>query len=476
MASAPRRRFIKGWWRMADLSINFAGIRSPNPFWLASAPPSNSGMQVHRAFEAGWGGAVWKTIGAPVLNVSNRYGAGHYGDQKMLAINNVELISDRPLEVNLREIAEVKRAWPDRAVIASAMVESKPEAWHDIILRIQDTGADGIELNYGCPHGMSERGMGSAVGQVPEYCEQITRWVMDVAKIPVIVKLTPNISDIVLPARAAVAAGANALSLINTLNSIIGVDLDTLEITPNIGGKGGHGGYAGPVVKPIALNMLAALGRDSVVAGSKLPISGMGGTSTWRDAAEFFLLGASSLQVCPAVMHCGVRVVEDLCDGLSNWMDEKGFSTVSEIVGRSVQRLSDFSNFDLSFRAVARIDQQKCIRCNLCYVACNDTAHQCIDLINKDGRVVQPHSHAVQSNGKEEAVNSRPSVQVREEDCVGCRLCYNVCPVTECIHMIEEPSGRPPITWGQLSESQRKVTEDWDEMKKYRDTMGIHIP
>jgi dihydropyrimidine dehydrogenase (NAD+) subunit PreA len=461
---------------MADLSINFAGIRSPNPFWLASAPPSNSGMQVHRAFEAGWGGAVWKTIGAPVLNVSNRYGAWHYGDQKMLAINNVELISDRPLDVNLREIAEVKRAWPDRAVIASAMVESKPEAWHDIILRIQDTGADGIELNYGCPHGMSERGMGSAVGQVPEYCEQITRWVMEVAKIPVIVKLTPNISDIVPPARAAVAAGANALSLINTLNSIIGVDLDTLEITPNIGGKGGHGGYAGPVVKPIALNMLAALRRDSVVAGSKLPISGMGGISTWRDAAEFLLLGASSLQVCTAVMHYGFRVVEDLCDGLSNWMDEKGFSTVSEIVGRSVQRLSDFSNFDLSFRAVARIDQQKCIRCNLCYVACNDTAHQCIDLIGADGQVVQPHAYAVQSNGKEEAVNSRPSVQVREEDCVGCRLCYNVCPVTECIHMIEEPSGRPPITWGQLSESQRKVTEDWDEMKKYRDKMGIHIP
>ena len=461
---------------MADLSVNFAGIRSPNPFWLASAPPSNSAMQVHRAFEAGWGGAVWKTIGAPVLNVSNRYGAWHYGDQKMLAINNVELISDRPLEVNLREIAEVKRAWPDRAVIASAMVESKPEAWHDIILRIQDTGADGIELNYGCPHGMSERGMGSAVGQVPEYCEQITRWVMEVAKIPVIVKLTPNISDIVLPARAAVAAGANALSLINTLNSIIGVDLDTLEITPNIGGKGGHGGYAGPVVKPIALNMLAALGRDSVVSGSKLPISGMGGISTWRDAAEFLLLGASSLQVCTAVMHYGFRVVEDLCDGLSNWMDEKGFSRVSEVVGRSVPRLSDFSNFDLSFRAVARIDQQKCIRCNLCYIACNDTAHQCIDLIGADGHVAQPHSYGVQSNGKEEAVNSRPSVQVREEDCVGCRLCYNVCPVTECIHMIEEPSGRPPITWGQLSESQRKVTEDWDEMKKYRDTMGIHIP
>ena len=224
---------------MADLSINFAGIRSPNPFWLASAPPTNSGMQIHRAFEAGWGGAVWKTIGAPCLNVSNRYGAWHSGSQKMLAINNVELISDRPLEVNLREIAEVKRAWPDRAVVVSAMVESMPEAWHDIIRRIQDTGADGIELNYGCPHGMSERGMGSAVGQVPEYCEQITRWVMEVAKLPVIVKLTPNVANIVMPARAAVAAGANALSLINTVNSIIGVDLDTLEISPNIGGKGG---------------------------------------------------------------------------------------------------------------------------------------------------------------------------------------------------------------------------------------------
>jgi dihydropyrimidine dehydrogenase (NAD+) subunit PreA len=475
MANLLRARSTKGWWHVADLSVDFAGIRSPNPFWLASAPPSNSGMQVHRAFEAGWGGAVWKTIGAPVLNVSNRYGAWHYGGQKMLAINNVELISDRPLELNLREIAEVKRTWPDRAVVVSAMVESKPETWHDIIGRIQDTGADGIELNYGCPHGMSERGMGSAVGQVPEYCEKITRWVMEVAKIPVIVKLTPNISDIVMPGRAAVAAGANAVSLINTLNSIIGVDLDTLEITPNIGGKGGHGGYAGPAVKPIALNMLAALGRDSVIAASKLPISGMGGISTWRDAAEFLLLGAGNLQVCTAVMHYGFRIVEDLCDGLSNWMDEKGFARVSDVVGKSLHRVSDFNDFDLSFRVVARIDQQKCIRCNLCYVACNDTAHQCIDLVAKDGRVVQPQAYEIQANGKEEAVSTRPCVLVREPDCVGCRLCYNVCPVEDCIRMIEEPSGRPPLTWGQLSESQREVTEDWEKMKKYREKMGIQI-
>jgi dihydropyrimidine dehydrogenase (NAD+) subunit PreA len=439
---------------MADLSITFAGIRSPNPFWLASAPPSNSGFQVQKAFEAGWGGAVWKTIGPPVLNVSNRYGAWNYGEHKMLAINNVELISDRPLSVNLREIAEVKRNWPDRALIVSAMVESKPEAWSEIVHRIEDTGADGIELNYGCPHGMSERGMGSAVGQVPEYCERITGWVKQAARIAVIVKLTPNISNIVLPARAAVAAQADGLSLINTVNSIVGVDLDTLEITPNIGGKGGHGGYAGPAVKPIALNMLAALGTDEVVRAGRKPISGMGGIYTWKDAAEFLLLGAGSLQVCTAVMHYGFRLIEDLCDGLSNWMEAKGFQTIDDFRGRSLSRISDFNQFDLSFRAVARIDPERCIKCNLCYVACNDTAHQCIDLVG---------------NG------TRPQPRVREEDCVGCRLCYNVCPVENCIQMVELPPERPSVTWGELSKSEPEVTQDWDAMEKYRARNGIHI-
>ncbi len=460
---------------MADLRINFAGIKSPNPFWLASAPPSNTGKQVHKAFEAGWGGAVWKTIGAPVLNVSNRYGAWHYNGQKMLAINNVELISDRPLEQNLSEISEVKKAWPDRAVIVSAMVESTPEAWHEIIRKIEDTGADGIELNYGCPHGMSERGMGAAVGQVPEYCEKITRWVMDGAHIPVIVKLTPNVSSVVPPARAAVAAGANALSLINTVNSIVGVDLNTLEITPNIGGKGGHGGYAGPAVKPIALNLLSSLGVDPTVSKSGLPISGMGGISTWQDAAEFLLLGATSLQVCTAVMHYGFRIIEDLCDGLSSWMDSKGFKTIYDVAGQSLKRISDFKDFDLSFRAVARIDTEKCIKCNLCYVACNDTAHQCIDLIAADGARVQPHSYDIRSNGKEEAISTRPQPQVREHDCVGCRLCYNVCPVEHCIEMVELPPEHPSITWDQLSKSQPEVTEDWEAMKRYREKMGIQV-
>lgn len=461
---------------MADLSINCGGIKSPNPFWLASAPPTNSGAQIQRAFDLGWGGAVWKTLGETIINVNSRFWSLDYGPTRMMGFNNIELITARPWDTNIREIIETKKKYPKNAIIVSLMIESKRESWQKAVKEVNDTGCDGIELNFGCPHGMSERGMGSAVGQVPEYCEQITRWVMEVAKLPVIVKLTPNVANIVMPARAAVAAGANALSLINTVNSIIGVDLDTLEISPNIGGKGGHGGYAGPAVKPIALNMLSELGRDSVVGGAKLPISGMGGVGTWRDAAEFLLLGASSVQVCTAVMHYGFRIVEDLCDGLSNWMDDKGFAKVSDVTGRSLHRVSDFNNLDLSFRAVARIDQQKCIRCDLCYVACNDTAHQCIDLVARDGSVVQPQSYDIRASGKEEAVSSRPSVHVREEDCVGCRLCYNVCPVEDCIHMMEEPSGRPSVTWKQLSESQREVTENWETMQKYRDKMGIHIP
>ena len=182
-----------------------------------------------RAFDAGWGGAVWKTIGEPITNVSSRYSSMDWAGQRMMGLNNIELISDRPIEVNLREIAEVKKRYPKHAVIASLMVESKREAWHEMVKRAEDAGADGLELNFGCPHGMSERGMGSAVGQVPEYAQMITEWVKEAARTPVLVKLTPNITDIRVVARAAKRAGADGLSAINTINSITGIDLDTFE-------------------------------------------------------------------------------------------------------------------------------------------------------------------------------------------------------------------------------------------------------
>lgn len=450
---------------MADLSINFAGVKSPNPFWLASAPPSNSAYQVNKAFEKGWGGAVWKTIGTPVLNISSRYGGWEFNGQKLMAINNIELISDRPLETNLKEIAEVKKLWPDRAVIASAMFESDPNVWKDAILRIQDTGADAIELNYGCPHGMSERGMGSAVGQVPEYCTMITEWVTSVASIPIIVKLTPNISDIKVPAQAALNGNANALSLINTINSVIGVDLDNFQLKPNVGGKGGHGGYAGPAVKPIALSMLSEVMQVQDLHSKNIPISGMGGIQTWKDAAEFLLLGATSLQVCTAVMHYGFRIIEDLTDGLNNWLEEKGASSVTEIIGAASPRYSAFNNFDLSYRVIAEIDEDKCINCNLCYIACDEGAHQSIDLM-VDGAKINPDTYSG-------SVKAKPVVNT--ERCVGCNLCSLVCPVDSCISMVEVPSGRERVTWGEISAKMPEITTDWEAMKKYRDKVGIDI-
>jgi dihydropyrimidine dehydrogenase (NAD+) subunit PreA len=438
---------------MVDLSINCGGIKSPNPFWLASAPPSNSAYQNCKAFEQGWGGTVWKTIGEPVMNVCNRYGSVDYNGQKIAGLNNIELISDRPIEVNMKEIAETKKLWPDRAVVVSLMVESKKEAWHDIVKMTIDTGADGIELNYGCPHGMSERGMGSAVGQVPEYCKMITEWVTEVSTIPVLVKLTPNVSNIVMPARAAKAANASGISLINTINSIMGIDLDTLKIKPTVGGKSSHGGFAGPAVKPIALHMVSQVAADKEV---NLPISGIGGISNWRDALEFILLGSSSVQVCTAVMHYGFRIIKDMIEGLTFWMEEKGYKSLDEVRGLALPQLDNFGNFNLLHKTVARIDQSKCIHCNLCYIACDDGAHQCIDLI---------------------PVNGNTKTEVRESDCVGCDLCSIVCPVEGCISMVRLDDGAEQKTWNELTEQFKKEGKEltWENLGEFQKKHGIVI-
>src|SRR5437868_7463332 len=210
------------------------------------------------AFDAGRGRAVWKTIGEPIVYVSSCYSSLDWSGQRMMGLNNIELISDRPIEVNLREIAEVKKRYPKHTVIASLMVESRRETWHDIVRRTEDSGADMLELNFGCPHGMSERGMGAAVGQVPEYATMITGWVKEVARTPVIVKLTPNVTDIAHMAFAAKQGGADAVSLVNTFNSLVGVDLDTYVPRPIVGGYSSHGGYCGPAVRPIALHVVSA--------------------------------------------------------------------------------------------------------------------------------------------------------------------------------------------------------------------------
>ena len=416
---------------MSDLSVNFCGLRSPNPFWLASGPPTNTGGQVMRAFDAGWGGAVWKTIGDPIQNTSSRYGAIDLNGVKMMGLNNIELISDRPIEVNLREIAEVKKRYPKHLVIASLMVESKRETWHDIVRRAEDAGSDALELNFGCPHGMSERGMGAAVGQVPEYTEMITAWVKEVAKTPVISKLTPNVTDITHIALAAERGGADAVSLINTINSLMGVDLETFAPRPNVAGKSSHGGYCGPAVKPIALHLLS-----SVAKKVKIPIVGIGGIGNWMDAAEHIALGASCVQVCTAAMHYGFRIVEDMTDGLSAYMDDHAYRSTDDFRGRAVPNVMDWGDLDLSYKIIAKIDSGLCIGCQLCYVACEDGAHQCIA------------PYTVAGNGKKNPNGMGVHVpRIIEDECVGCNLCALVCPVDQCITMKPIDTDLPFESW-----------------------------
>ena len=339
-----------------DLTSNTAGIISPNPFWLASAPPANSGDQVKRAFDAGWGGAVWKTLGNPIVNVSSRFGAIEYGGKRVMGFNNIELITDRPLETNFREIADVKKHYPKHAVIVSLMVETREE-WKEIIARSEDAGADGV-------------------------------------------------------------------SLINTIKSIVGVDIDTFVPRPVVGNLSTNGGYCGVAVKPIALHMVAALAREKEFG---LPISGIGGIANWRDAVEFLLLGSSSVQVCTEVMLKGYRIVEDMIEGLNTWMDEKGFERLDQVIGKSIPHYSEWGDLDLNYETVAKIDAAKCIGCQLCMVACHDGAHQCIHP-NPDGTRIPV---------------------VDEAECVGCNLCQIVCPVQGCISMVPVQNGFAPATWNQ---------------------------
>lgn len=412
---------------MADLRSDFIGIKSPNPFWLASAPPTDKEYNVRRAFQAGWGGVVWKTLGSegpPVVNVNGpRYGVVYGADRRVLGINNIELITDRPLEVNLREIKQVKRDYPDRALVISLMVPCDEDSWRDILARIEDTCADGVELNFGCPHGMSERGMGAAVGQVPEYIEMVTRWVKQYSRMPCIVKLTPNIADIRKPAEAAKRGGADAVSLINTINSITSVDLDSFSPEPCIDGKGAHGGYCGPAVKPIALNMIAEIARSAETRG--LPISGIGGVTTWRDAAEFLALGAGNVQVCTAAMTYGFKVVQEMISGLRDYLDEHDMA-LNDLIGRAVPNVTDWQYLNLNYVTKAVIDQSACIKCGRCYAACEDTSHQAI--VMKSGRVFE----------------------VIEEECVACNLCLDVCPVADCITMRELEVGELDKRTGQI--------------------------
>ncbi len=423
---------------MANLRCTIAGIETINPFWLASAPPTDKQYNVERAFAAGWGGVVWKTLGVdpPVVNVSSRYGVHKDLGRGILGINNIELISDRPLEVNLREIEQVRKNWPDRIIIGSMMAPVEEGLWKDLAVKIANSGVHGIELNLGCPHGMCERGMGSAIGQVPELVENTTRWVREVVDIPVFTKLTPNTTDILLPAEAALKGGAHAVALINTVNSITSVDLDAMAPTPTVDGKGSHGGYCGSAVKPIALHMVAEIARTAETQG--LDISAIGGITTWKDAAEFIALGANALQVCTAAMLYGFKIIEDLNEGLSDFMDAKGYKSIEDFRGKALPNTVNWNDLNMNYDLKAKIDNDKCIECGRCHIVCEDTSHQAITI-------------ETTAQGRE--------FTVIDAECVGCNLCQHVCPVPDCITMEAVDNGLPYVTWPNHPKNVMPATE-----------------
>jgi len=397
-----------------DLTVHFCGVRFKNPFVLSSAPPTTTGSMIGRAFKAGWG-AVTKTLvedAKSIVNVTPRLASLGFKGQtpetkKNYALENIELVTDRELSVWLREIEDLRNKYPDHVVIASIMDDaSQPEGWKRMAKKCEEAGAGMIELNMSCPHGMPEKGMGSAIGQDKELAGRVTAWVAESVDIPVMAKMTPNVTDVGLVAKACAEAGADAISAINTVASIIGVDLETLVPLPSVSGYSAQGGLSGPAIKPIALKAIA-----TIAEATDVPISGIGGITTWEDAAEFILLGASTLQICTAVMVHGYSIIDDFLAGLSSFMKKKGFASISDMVGVSLAKLVPFGELDNKTRLVAHIDNGTCIQCDACFISCRDSGYQAI------------------TRGTDKVY------KVTEKLCSGCSLCSQVCPVDGCITM-----------------------------------------
>ncbi len=326
---------------MADLSSVVNGLKMPNPFVIGSGPPGTNANVIGKAFDEGWGAVICKTVSLEadkVINVQPRYARLRSRESKEIyGWENIELISDRSFETWIEEFKQIKDKYPDRILIASVMEEFRKEAWVEIIERCQDTGVDAFELNFSCPHGLPERKMGSAMGENPEILEEVTGWVHDVAKVPVWAKMTPNVTHIEDPTRAALRAGCEGISAINTIRSVLGVDLETLRPEPSVEGYTTPGGYSCQAVLPIALRMVMEI---ATVIRDEFPdrtLSGIGGIETGTDAAQFILLGADTVQVCTGVMKMGYRMVQRMCEELDAFMNRHGFNTLADFKGHSLQ-------------------------------------------------------------------------------------------------------------------------------------------
>jgi dihydroorotate dehydrogenase subfamily 1 len=334
---------------MADLGITVDGLTLPNPFIIASGPPGTNANVIGKAFDEGWGAVICKTVSldaTKVVNVQPRYGRLRaVGSDEIIGWENIELISDRSFETWTKEFKQIKDKHPDRVLIASIMEEYRKDAWVEIIERCQEAGVDAFECNFSCPHGLPERRMGSAMGENAEILEEVCGWVMAAAKVPVWAKMTPNVTHIEDPARAALRAGCQGVSAINTIRSVIGVDLETLRPEPTVEGFTTPGGYSSKAIMPVALGMCMEIAKliQSDFPGRSL--SGIGGIESGRDAAQFILLGCDTVQVCTYVMKVGYRCIREMCDELAHFMEQHKFRTVAEFKGHALQYFT--THFDL---------------------------------------------------------------------------------------------------------------------------------
>lgn len=386
---------------MATLETSFLGIKFENPFILASAPPTASIESIDKAFSLGWGGAVLKTItpdDLELIEASPRF-ATLKNNNKIIGFQNIELLSHKTVEDWCNGIKYLKEKHPTKVIIASIMAPVEREAWQNLVLKLNETPIDAFELNFSCPHGMPERNIGMAIGTSAEVSILITSWVREVTKKPFFVKLTPNVTDITWISKAVERAGANGISAINTVQGFMGIDLETLEPKLNIAGKTTYGGCSGAFVKPIGLKCVSQIRKNS-----DLPILGMGGISTWQDAAEYIMVGSNALQVCTEVMLNGYGIINNLKKGLLEYMQSKNFNNIAEMQGLIIDKITSHEGLDKSKIVYPNINNEKCVKCGKCANICYESGHKALDF-------------------------SENGVSVLKDKCQGCSLCVHVCPM-----------------------------------------------
>jgi dihydropyrimidine dehydrogenase (NAD+) subunit PreA len=385
---------------MATLQTTVAGIDFENPFILASAPPSARIESIDKAFSLGWGGAVLKTItpdNLEMIEASQRYATWKSGE-KICGFENIELLSHLSIQQWLEGIKYLKQKHPNKVIIASIMSPVVKKDWQELVHRLNESEADAFELNFSCPHGVPEKGMGMAIGTNAEISAMITKWVMEVTEKPVFVKLSPNVTNIVEIVAAVENAGADGFSAINTVQSLMGIDLDTFEPQPNVNGKSTFGGYSGAAIKPIGLRCVAQIRQSS-----KLPILGIGGISNWHDAAEYMTVGADIVQVCTEVMINGYGIIDSMKQGFLNYLENKGFNNPADLKNKAISHLTEHESLNKTQQVYPYINNELCIGCGKCAKICEDIEYKSLTLQN---------GHIILDNSK----------------CIGCSLCSHICP------------------------------------------------